>query len=305
MSDNPTRVLIGPDTRPWLQDAVAAAGATVVDDPRRAQAVVWRGSDHRRLAGLLADAPDVALVQLGAAGTDAWAASGLFHDGRTWTSAKGAYSEAVAEHALALTLALLRELPRFAAADTWLPQAGASLFERTVLVLGAGGGIGRELIRLMAPFRVRLLGGHRDTIRDVAADRALSLDEALSEADVLILATPLTADTRGLLDRDRFAAMRRTAIVVNVARGAVIDTEDLVDALTTGRIAGAAIDVTDPEPLPDGHPLWGVENCLITPHTANTLEMLEPRLAQRITENLKRFASGLPLIGVIDAAKGY
>ncbi len=303
MSAGP-RVHIGPDTRPWLREAVLAADATIVEDPRRAQAIVWRGSDHERLARLLDDAPDVALVQLGAAGTDAWAPTGLFHDGRTWASAKGAYSEVVAEHALALTLALLRELPRFVRAETWLPQAGVSLFERTVLVLGADGGIGREFLRLAAPFRPRVLRGLRDAVLD-EENQVLRLDEALAKADVVVLATPLTAHTRGLLDRHRFEGMRPTAIVVNVARGGVIDTEDLVEALSTGRIAGAALDVTDPEPLPSGHPLWGMENCLITPHTANPLTMLEPRLAQRITENLRRFSSGLPLIGVVDAAKGY
>jgi len=299
-----TRVLIGPDASPWLREAVLAADAIVVDDPQLAQAVVWRGSDHERLARLLDEAPNAALVQLGAAGTDAWAPTGLFDDGRIWASAKGAYSEVVAEHALALTLALLRELPRFVRADGWLPQAGTSLFERTVLVLGADGGIGREFIRLVAPFRPRVLRGLRHAVLD-EDDRTLPLDEALAEADVVVLATPLTERTRGLLDARRFASMRPTSIVINVARGGVIDTDALVEALSTGRIAGAALDVTDPEPLPGGHPLWSAENCLITPHTANTLEMLEPRLAQRITENLRRFASDLPLIGVVDAAKGY
>lgn len=305
MSDRSTHVLIGPESEPWLQDAVLAGGGVPVEDHRLAQAIVWRGSDHRRLSGLLADAPDVAWVQLGAAGTDAWAPTGLFHDGRVWTSAKGAYSEAVAEHALALTLALLRDIPRFAGATGWLPQSGRMLFDRTVLVLGAEGGIGRELIRLLAPFRVRILSGGRDSVHEMPAGNRLTLEAALGLADVVILATALTAETRGMIGRAQFAAMQRTAVVVNIARGAVIDTDALVEALDSGDIAAAALDVTDPEPLPAGHPLWALENCLITPHTANTPEMLEPQFARRITDNLMRFASGRPLLGVIDAAKGY
>lgn len=300
-----TRVLIGPDAPSWIASAVTDGGGSAVTDIARAHAVIWRGSDHRRLAALLADAPDVRWVQLGAAGTDAWAPTGVFADGRVWTSAKGAYSEAVAEHALALTLALLRELPQFAGAEQWLPQAGRSLFGRTVLVLGAGGGIGSEFIRLLEPFRTHLLRGHRDGIVDSRSGDALSLHGALSVADVVVLATPLTPQTRGMLGRAEFAVMRSDAVVVNVARGAVLDTEALTKALFAGTIAAAGLDVTDPEPLPEGHPLWASENCLITPHTANTPDMLQPQLARRITENVTRYAAGHPLVGVIDAAKGY
>lgn len=305
IDDRQPQVLIGPDAEPWLRDAVISGGGTSVNDHHDAQAIVWRGSDHRRLAGILADAPGVGWVQLGAAGTDAWASTGLFHDGRVWTSAKGAYSEAVAEHALTLTLALLRDIGRFAGATEWLPQRGRSLFEKTVLILGAGGGIGQELIRLLAPFRVRVLSGGRGTVRDMDAEISLSLDDALSSADIVILATPLNADTHHLIGREQFAMMRRSALVINIARGGVIDTDALVDALESEGIAGAALDVTDPEPLPGGHPLWAMENCLITPHTANTAEMLWPQLARRITENVQRFATGRSLLGVIDAVKGY
>ena len=300
-----TRVLIGPDAPAWLTEAVMAGGGTTVTDASQADAVIWRGSDHRRLSALLTDAPNVRWVQLGAAGTDVWAPTGVFDDGRVWTSAKGSYSEAVAEQALALTLALLRELPRFARAAHWLPQAGRCLSGRTVLVLGAGGGIGAEVIRLLQPFRTHLLRGDRDGIADSRSGATLCLREALSAVDVVILAVPLTPTTRGLLGRDEFAVMKPDAVMINVARGAVIDTDALTDALSEGTIAAAGLDVTDPEPLPEGHPLWTLENCLITPHTANTSEMLQPQLARRITDNVTRFTAGHPLVGVIDAAKGY
>lgn len=305
MTPTRPRVLIGPTSEPWLRDAVIAGGGVPVDDHSQAQAAIWRGSDHERLERILAASPAITWVQLGAAGTDAWAKTGLFDDGRTWTSAKGAYSEAVAEHALSLLLALLRDIPRFAAATAWQPQSGRTLFDRTVLVLGAEGGIGREFIRLLAPFRARVLAGARDSVRDAQSGETLDLMTALAIADATVIATPLTDATRGLIGREQFAAMQPTAVVVNIARGAVIDTAALVDALRERRIAAAGIDVTDPEPLPEGHPLWGLENCLITPHTANTLEMLGPQFARRVAENLRRFVSGLPLVGVVDATKGY
>lgn len=304
-SHAPTRVLIGPDAHSWLTEAVRAGGGTTVTDASQADAVIWRGSDHRRLSTLLGDAPNVRWVQLGAAGTDRWEPTGVFDDGRVWTSAKGAYSEAVAEQALALTLALLRELPRFARADRWFPQSGRSLFGRTVLVLGAGGGVGAEVIRLLEPFRTHVLRGHREGISDSRSGGTLGLHGALSVSDVVVLAASLTPATRGLLGWTELAVMKPDAIVINVARGALINTDALTAALTEGRLAAAGLDVTDPEPLPEGHRLWALENCLITPHTANTPEMLQPQLAQRITDNVARFIAGHPLVGVIDAAKGY
>jgi phosphoglycerate dehydrogenase-like enzyme len=99
--------------------------------------------------------------------------------------------------------------------------------------------------------------------------------------------------------------MRPDAWLVNVARGPHVDTDALVTALRDGAIGGAALDVTDPEPLPDGHPLWELERCIITPHTADTPEMIEPLLARRIRDNVERFAAGQPLIGVVDPAAGY
>lgn len=301
----PIAAYIGPTVEPWITDAVAAGGAVATSDPAAADVVLWRGSDHERLAEVLAEGPGIRWVQLGAAGTDAWAPTGMFADGRLWTSAKGAYSDAVAEHAVALTLSMLRDIPRFARAHSWSAAGGRNLYGARVLVLGASGGIGQEIIQLLAPFRTRILAAGRQGVTDEESGDRLDLLDALALADVVIAATPLTPDTRGMLSRPQFAAMRPTAIVVNIARGAVIDTDALVEALTDGQIAGAALDVTDPEPLPDGHPLWSLENCLITPHSANTVDMLIPQLAQRITENLLRFADGRPLAGTIDAAKGY
>ncbi|MGH9125920.1 MAG: NAD(P)-dependent oxidoreductase, partial [Acidimicrobiales bacterium] len=130
-------------------------------------------------------------------------------------------------------------------------------------------------------------------------------DRALTGADVVVLALALTDETAGFLGRAEFERMPPHAVVVNIARGGHIVTSDLVAALTEGQIAAAGLDVTDPEPLPDGHPLWGLPNCLITPHTANTEQMAIPLLVGRIVENVRRFGAGEPLEGVVDPDLGY
>jgi phosphoglycerate dehydrogenase-like enzyme len=129
--------------------------------------------------------------------------------------------------------------------------------------------------------------------------------EALKGADVIVLALALTPETRGIISRVEFELMEPHAWLVNVARGAHVITEDLVVALREDVIGGAALDVTDPEPLPDGHPLWRLPNCLITPHTANTEDMAKPLLSTRIAENVRRYAADEQLIGLVDPALGY
>ena len=140
---------------------------------------------------------------------------------------------------------------------------------------------------------------------DRGASGADGLHDALPGADAVFLALALTPETDGHHRRRRLGLMEPHAWLVNVARGAHVVTDDLVDVLAEGRIGGAALDVTDPEPLPDGHPLWDQPSCIITPHTANTTEMARPLLTARITENVRRFAAGEPLIGPVDPDLGY
>jgi phosphoglycerate dehydrogenase-like enzyme len=140
------------------------------------------------------------------------------------------------------------------------------------------------------------------------ADRTLptsQLHEALGDALVVFVALALTPETERIIGAAELAAMRPDSWLVNVARGRHVDTDALVAALDSGAIAGAALDVTEPEPLPDGHPLWGRDNCIITPHTADTAEMIRRMLGARIRDNVARFAAGEPLEGVIDPAAGY
>jgi phosphoglycerate dehydrogenase-like enzyme len=131
------------------------------------------------------------------------------------------------------------------------------------------------------------------------------LDDHLPDADFVVVAAALTPQTEGLFDSHRFALMKPTAYLVNIARGKHVVTQDLIEALTEGQIAAAALDVTDPEPLPDGHPLWNLSNCLITPHTADTPEQVTRMLADRIRVNVKAFCTGGEMVGLVDKKLGY
>ncbi|WP_420481432.1 NAD(P)-dependent oxidoreductase [Arthrobacter jiangjiafuii] len=131
------------------------------------------------------------------------------------------------------------------------------------------------------------------------------LDEALAGADVVILAAAMTGGTEHLIDARRLALLRPEAFLVNISRGPMVDTEALVTALAGGKLAGAALDVTDPQPLPEGHPLWAEPRALITPHTAETPDMVAPLLAARVQENVRRFSAGQPLDGKVDVDEGY
>ncbi len=224
-----------------------------------------------------------------------------------WTSAKGAYSEPVAEHALALTLAGLREIPEKARRTSWTPRSGETLFGRRVLIIGAGG-IAQEIIRLLQPFHpditiVRRSPGAVDgAARVVTVDR---IDEVLPEAEVVIVAAASTGATAKLFDAERIGLMSPKAVFVNIARGAIVDTVALAEALNAGQLGGAGIDVTDPEPLPDGHPLWTAPRVVITCHSADTEEMVAPLLASRVESNVRALLGEGDFIGIVDPAAGY
>lgn len=294
-------------TREFITDAVRDGGGDVVD-LADARALVWTDEDApQELSRLLSTHEHIEWVQLPWAGVEPYAEAGVFDTARTWTSGKGVYAEPVAEHALALALAGLRELPRFAQEVSWSAQAGISLIGGAITIFG-GGGITRELIRLLRPFDPTITVVRKTPEPMDGVDRVLAFDhryEALKGADVIVLALALTPETAGVISRVEFELMEPHAWLVNVARGQHVVTEDLVIALREDVIGGAALDVTDPEPLPDGHPLWRLPNCLITPHTANTDDMAKPLLSARIAENVRRFATGDELIGVVDPELGY
>ena len=301
------RIAIGPRRAEFATQAVRAGGGEPVDAGGPADGLVWLASwdtDGLRQALDVTGAP---WVQLSSAGVERVAAAELFSPAKMWTCAKGAFAEPVAEHALMLALAGLRMLPERIVARSWGKSGGESLYEDRVTILG-GGGITASLLDLLAPFRVTATVVRRTADPVPGAARTVPTDrliEALADAKVVFLALALTPETERIIGATQLAAMRPDSWLVNVARGRHVDTEALVAALDSGAIGGAALDVTDPEPLPDGHPLWAQPRCIITPHTADTLEMIERPLARRIEDNVARFAAGQPLVGVVDPAAGY
>ena len=297
---------IGPGSTPFAVESIESGGGTVVnltDDP---EALVWLDShDVSGLKESLAATPSVRWVQLPSAGVELM--TGIIDQARTWTCAKGAYARPVAEHALTLALAGLRQLPVRVVARSWGDQGGTSLFGQRVTILG-GGGITRSLLDLLAPFEVEVTVVNRSGSPVSGATSTVpvsELDGALPDALVVVLALALTPESRGIIGAEQLHVMEQRAWLVNVARGAHVDTDALVGALREGTIAGAALDVSDPEPLPDGHALWDLPNCVITPHTADTIEMVLPLLAERIRTNVVRFAAGEPLVGIVDPQLGY
>ena len=302
------RVAVGPFPSNFATDAVRDGGGEVVELQENPDSLVWLDpADMAGLTAWLEQAPLARWGQLPFAGVERVAAAGLLDEKRIWTCAKGAYAEPVAEHALALALAGLRHLPTRVKARSWGVAAGTSLYDQKVTILG-GGGIATSLLEQLAPFRVEatVVRRHPDPIPGAARVVATEhLHEALSGSLVVVLALALTPETSGIIGTDEFAVMDESAWLVNVARGGHVDTDALVAALEAKSIAGAALDVTDPEPLHDGHPLWGRDDCIITPHTADTIEMVIPLLANRIRTNVARLAAGEPLVGLVDTVAGY
>ena len=306
-SDSPPIAVVPVGTRDYVRQAVQAGGGRLVDIAE-ARAVIWtEAADPIGLSETLEAFPNVEWVQLPWAGVEPYARAGLFDSAHMWTSGKGVYARPVAEHALMLALAGLRELRRYAGAQSWQPEAGISLHGGRVTIFG-GGGIAVELVKLLQPFECHITVVRNRNVPMDGVDRLITFGEryeALKGADVIFLALALTRKTERLITQVELELMEPHAWLVNVARGGHVDTEDLVVALRGDVIGGAALDVTDPEPLPEGHPLWSLPNCLITPHTANTEDMTTPLLSERIAENVRRFAAGEPLLGVVDPERGY
>ncbi len=288
-----------------LEQAVIAGGArlSTIDE---ADALVWADPDiPHELPAMMARARDLSWVGLPFAGIEPYVPF-LDHE-RVWTCARGVYARPVAEHVMALGLAGLRGLVGYAQASTWTAQLGRNLIDGKVVIFGAGG-ITNELLVLLAGFNceVTVVGRQPDPVegatRTVGLDRRLTV---LDDADLVVLALALTPETEGVIGEQELAAMSSHTWLINVARGAHVDNEALVAALDRGLIAGACLDVTEPEPLPDTHPLWSRSNVLITPHVGNTPEMGVPLLADHIEQNVSRFCAGEPLLGVIDVEAGY
>ena len=240
--------------------------------------------------------PNLKLVQLLTAGADTI----IPHvpDGVSLCTARGAHDAGTAEWAVAAMLASQRELPRFVHAQAeqrWDFAFTRSLADKRVLIVGYGS-IGGAIERRLAGFEVevvRVARSARDGVHGMEELPAL-----LAEADVVVLIVPLTPETTGMVDKDFLAAMKDGALLVNAARGPVVDTDALLAELSSERLR-AALDVTDPEPLPSDHPLWTAPGLLLTPHVAGSNEASVSRVFGVVRRQLERFVAGEPLEGLV------
>ncbi|MDX1394952.1 MAG: D-2-hydroxyacid dehydrogenase [Gemmatimonadota bacterium] len=264
-------------------------------------------------------------IQLPAAGVERFLAiPGLADRDLVLTNAQRIFAPGGAEHVLALALALTRRIPlslelqrdrswdaHAVTGPTPYTGSGSELRElrgRTMLIAGLGG-IGTETARLAHGIGMRVTAT-RNSSRDGPefvdyVGLADEFETLAAEADVVVNTLPLTADTEGMFDAAMFASLKPGALFINIGRGRTVDTDALVAALREGRLAGAGLDVTDPEPLPAGHPLWGMSNVIITPHVGGDSDGHMERMYLLFEENLRRFAAGDPLLSVVDPARGY
>lgn len=311
-SATPGLIAVEPMHNPLFVAAVAAGGGTVSPLSTETRGLVWLSEKRAdELSEILRTHPTIEWVQLPWAGVDGFRDlfADLDHDNAPiFTSAKGSYSEPVAEHALALILALQREIPSKSRDAHWQTErTGLSLYGNHIVVVGAGG-ITAELIRLLAPFRVSVTVVRRTAKPFDGAERTVTsaeLDSVLPSADVVVLAAASTSETRHIIGRAQLEVMPAHAVLVNIARGALLDHDALVAALRDDRLWGAGLDVSEPEPLAADHPLWQETRCVITSHAADTPLMTAHLLGSRIETNVRAFLSGHAFLGLVDTRAGY
>lgn len=311
MSGNGPLVAVQPRSDATFEDAVVAGGGRYSSKLKGADALIWTDPyDPKGLAKVIRKV-DPRWVQLPFAGIEAFFRDQVIDKGRLWTCAKGIYGPATAEHALALMLASARRLHDHVGAQGWrfggFGTPERRLKDSVVLIVGTGG-IGRALIGMLQPLGPRIHAVNRSgkpTEGAELTEPVENLPHLVAEADYVVLAAALTKETHHLFDRGMLDYMKEDAWLINVARGGLVVTDDLVKALRRGTIGGAALDVTDPEPLPIGHPLWTCDNVIITPHVANTWDMALPELRALVSRNVAHFAAGEELEGLVDPALGY
>jgi phosphoglycerate dehydrogenase-like enzyme len=258
-------------------------------------------------------APKLRWVQAHSAGVENILFPELRNSNIALTNCKIVQSPEIADHAFAMLLALTRELHRIVPRRTreeW-PRSEykpIELLGRTALVIGVGG-IGSQIAIRAHAFGMRVIGIDPKDLpyapylqRSAPPDR---LNELLPEADVVFVAAPSTAQTERMMGAKQFSLMKKGSYFIAVSRGKLYDQKSLVDAIETKHLAGAGLDVTDPEPLPKGNPLWKYENVVITPHIAGRSDGEHARYMALFRDNLRRFANDEPLLNVVDKAKGY
>lgn len=260
------------------------------------------------------DSKNLKLLQLEMAGTGAYAKKGNLPKGTILTNASGAYGLAISEHMIGSVFELNKKLNLYRynqMAHNWKDEGRVTAIQgSTTLVVGLGD-IGGEFAK-----RMKALGSYTIGIKRNLSSKPEYLDElytldnledVLPRADFIALSLPETKDTIKLFGKEKFELMKKSAIVLNVGRGTVIDTEDLCDAVENGTIYGAALDVTDPEPLPSDHRIWDIKNITITPHISGGHHLVETvdKIVEISAYNIKAFAEGRDLINIVDFETGY
>ena len=256
-------------------------------------------------------AGSVEWVHVAAAGVDALMSPQVRESEVVVTNSRGVFDSAIAEYVLGQVLSFAKDLPgslRLQHEGRWVHRESEQVAGTRALVVGTGP-IGRAVARLLRAAGLEVAGsGRRERTGDpdfgTVTDTA-GLPGALGEADWVVAIAPLTDETKGMFDADAFAAMQPHARFINVGRGELVVTDDLVSSLREGGIAGAALDVLDEEPLPEGHPLWSLPNVMITPHNSGDFIGWRDALVTLFAENFVRWADGRPLENVVDKSLGY
>lgn len=280
--------------KPTLEDAHIIIGNPKVDMLKECKNLKW--------------------LQLNSAGADMYVKEGVLPEGVKLTNATGAYGLAISEHMIGVLLSIYKKLYLYRDNQNnnlWIDEGEVkSIYGCTALIIGLGD-IGGEFAK-----RIKALGGYTIGVRRSDTDKPEYLDELylmdkidelLKRADVVALSLPGTKETYKLFSKEKISKMKSDAVLLNVGRGTAVDTEDLCDALENGHLLGAALDVTDPEPLPKEHRIWSIKNAIITPHISGDYHLKETheRIVKIATHNLECFIKGKELRNMVNFSTGY
>jgi len=276
----------------------------------------WGAELHNAFTGagsITEVAPHLKWIQLTSAGADRLLNSGFIEGGITVTTVSGLHATPIGEYVLCAMLMFAKGAPGVIRAQQrheWLRYMPTELRGKTVGIVGMGH-IGEEVARLAKAFGCRIVATRRSVTAPTSDERAdellpsSDLPRLLETSDYVVLAVPLTSETRHMIGEAELRAMKASAVLVNIARGGVVDQAALVSALRDGTIAGAALDVFDPEPLSPESPLWDMENVMVSPHISGGTEIYNQRAVDIFADNLGRYLRGEPLRNVVDPARGY
>jgi phosphoglycerate dehydrogenase-like enzyme len=313
-------VLYRPDLLPpprFIADHTSPANRTS-EQEREWQALLGQAHilydfDHSHHADLPELAPNLRWIQGTSAGIGQLVQRNGYIERADWiySTASGIHARPLAEFVLMAMLMFAKNYPYLQQEKerrNWARYCGTELTGKTLAIVGLGK-IGRETARLAKLMAMRVVGNRRDTSQPVPHVDQLyapaQIHDMLREANFLALSCPHTPETEGLIGAEEFGIMPAGAVLINISRGKVVQQDALIESLQNGHLGGAALDVTDPEPLPADSPLWAMPNVFISPHSASTVDAENGRLTRLFCDNLKRFLKGEPLINQLDTVRLY